>query len=886
MRIQTRLVLYFLILAILPVIILEVFTLNNAKNNIENLVLNSQVAVVKEKIEIIQTHFSRFINDTHLTSEYPPIQGILRSQKTGIDPIDGSTLQEWKIRLQKIFSSMIRSNDLIEQVRYLDVQGNEIVKVVRDDDSKPKILQNEALQNKFSKKYFQSALSVTENSIAISDLNLNREYDKIEIPHKPVIRFTKPIFDLNSQVVSVIAINVNAKKLFKELQDYSAGEIIMVDQNGTFLIHPDETKLYGKDLNTNENYFNEQPEFLENLKHFDERKHFDEKDQEYRIWRKIFFDKNNHSRFWVLISKINAKIISGSNPLTSIKNLENFSFTLILICIIIAFFYSIYFARSLSKPIQNITHVASEITKGHLDTGFKPNQNQKSKNEIVQLEQSIYLMQQKLKRMIAKNQESQERFRKAFEFSGIGIALVSPEGTFVKVNEALCEILGYSMNELLNLDFQNITHPDDLDTDLSFVKKVLSGEINNYNLEKRYKRKNGQYIWANLTVALVRNANDKPMYFISQIQDINERKLAFEEIAEKNEILKFVQDETNDGWWDWDLLNPEEEYLSPEFKALFGYSDDEMPNKASSWKKIIFPEDLAKAEEAFSKHLESNTKYPYRVEVRYKHKNGSTVWVICRGRAFKNAEGKFYRMIGTHTDITALKETEEELIQINKQLEQFAYAASHDLQEPLRKVTSFAELLQDSIGDSLSEEDKQYFHYMTNAADRMKILIQDLLLFSRSGTAELALEQISLQEIVNLAKSNLEETLAERKAIIHCDDLPSIHCSKTLMTQVFQNLIGNAVKFVEKEKIPEVWIKSEKSHSTLTISIKDNGIGIDPKFQDKIFEIFKRLHSRDEYSGTGIGLAICKKIIERHYGKIWIESTPGNGSTFFISLPV
>ena len=231
-----------------------------------------------------------------------------------------------------------------------------------------------------------------------------------------------------------------------------------------------------------------------------------------------------------------------------------------------------------------------------------------------------------------------------------------------------------------------------------------------------------------------------------------------------------------------------------------------------------------------------------------------------------------------------IKRYTRELERSNKELQQFAYVASHDLQEPLRMVGSFLQLLERRYGPQLDSNAKDFIHYAVDGAVRMQALINDLLEYSRVGTRGKPFEEVNLNEIVSLAKNYLNVAIKENKAAITCKRLPKIYGDGTQLTQVFQNLIGNAIKF-HGEKSPEITISSVRNNGNYEIKVTDNGIGIDPQYKDKIFLIFQRLHNREDYPGTGIGLAICKRIIERHGGVIWVESEVGAGATFHFSIP-
>jgi light-regulated signal transduction histidine kinase (bacteriophytochrome) len=243
-------------------------------------------------------------------------------------------------------------------------------------------------------------------------------------------------------------------------------------------------------------------------------------------------------------------------------------------------------------------------------------------------------------------------------------------------------------------------------------------------------------------------------------------------------------------------------------------------------------------------------------------------------------------------DITERKKAEdllklklEELRRSNEELEQFAYVSSHDLQEPLRMISSYLQLLQRRYQGKIDDKADKYIYYAVDGAARMQVLINDLLEFSRVTTRAGEPKPIDSEFVLNQVLSNLELYIEQNKATVTHDPLPKVLADNTQLAQVFQNLVINGIKF-HGEEVPKIKISAERKESEWVFSVKDNGIGIDPQYSEKIFEVFKRLHKKEEYPGTGIGLAICKKIVERHGGRIWVESELDKGSTFYFTLPI
>lgn len=225
-----------------------------------------------------------------------------------------------------------------------------------------------------------------------------------------------------------------------------------------------------------------------------------------------------------------------------------------------------------------------------------------------------------------------------------------------------------------------------------------------------------------------------------------------------------------------------------------------------------------------------------------------------------------------------------ELARSNEELEQFAYVASHDLQEPLRMVGSFAQLLAKRYQGRLDDEADEFIGYLVDGAKRMQQLINDLLEYSRVGTHGGALTAVNADACLDAALDNLQLAIEESDAVISREPLPVVHAEESQIVQLFQNLIGNAIKF-RGDEAPRIHVRAKKQDCDWRFEIRDNGIGIDPAFQDRIFQIFQRLHGKSEYPGTGIGLALCKRIVARHGGCIWLDSQPGRGTTFYFTLP-
>ncbi|MCC9642885.1 PAS domain-containing protein [Rhodopirellula sp. JC740] len=340
------------------------------------------------------------------------------------------------------------------------------------------------------------------------------------------------------------------------------------------------------------------------------------------------------------------------------------------------------------------------------------------------------------------------------------------------------------------------------------------------------------------------------------------------------------------GIWNWNRQNDEVEY-APKFRRLLGFEGDDtksIPNTIQASRDRIHPEDLASFDEQLVQQRES--KKPFSAEFRMLHHDGDYRWFRTHAHTLFNGVGTPVRTAGMIFNIEDSKQYEHDLQQSNQELQRFAFAASHDLQEPLRAIIGFSQLLQQRYAGDLDDKGQSYLKHIVDGAGRMKALIDDLLALSRVGRSELEIAPVDLNDCVQTAMQNLSHLIQETNADIQVADLDVVEGHEGLLVELFQNLINNAIKFRKPGQRAKVTIDQIREDGRLVVDVSDEGIGIDQSHHSQIFELFKRLHRREQIPGTGIGLALCKRIVDRHNGSMTLVSSLGRGASFRISLPV
>ncbi|MBU2995273.1 PAS domain-containing protein [Cellulophaga baltica] len=522
-----------------------------------------------------------------------------------------------------------------------------------------------------------------------------------------------------------------------------------------------------------------------------------------------------------------------------------------------------------------------------------------NKGELLRMVGAIQDVTEKIK-AIEEVRRSNERFEKIAEATNDAIWDWDVKNNYLYQGPGYYELFGHEHNE--NLDafevWKSQVHPEDISKIIDSIKLYNPGvEEHFFKNEYRFLKADGTYANVEDRGTVIYDKKGNAVRLLGATQDITEKLRSIEQIKQANERFEKIAEATNDAIWDCDLEKNTVVYGYSHFR-LFGYKELKEDDAFQVWKQRIHPDDYERVGSIIEGVLQPGGDNYFNIDYRYLKADGSYANVTDRGSVITNDKGEAIRMVGAFQDISdrtkyeeslkelnySLKVQATELSRYNEELEQFAYVVSHDLQEPLRMITSFLTLLEKKYNEVIDDDGKKYIHFAVDGAKRMRQIILDLLDFSRVGRSDDELETLDLNILVDNIKLIFQQEIEAKHAKISIEKLPIIKSYKVLIEQLFQNLMGNALKYQKEENSPVVSVSYEDIGTHHKFVISDNGIGIDTEYYDKIFVIFQRLHGRNTYNGTGIGLALAKKIIDTLEGEIWVESELGVGSNFFFTI--
>lgn len=502
-------------------------------------------------------------------------------------------------------------------------------------------------------------------------------------------------------------------------------------------------------------------------------------------------------------------------------------------------------------------------------------------------------------------QKSEQRYKRLYENHQMGI-VTTIDGKFATVNDKFCAMTGYDRSEIINLNIKDIMHPEDYNDNASNTERFNQGLVQGLVFEHRFIRKDKTIGHALVHLQLLHEGAHEE---IATLTDISQLKIAEQALRKSESLYRHLFDNAFDGIeiHEYKKTGGAQPHLvarNDKFRDLLGRTNEEIDevNQVSSILNIspdLQPNGLQSSEYFLQAQKEFNTTKHTAFEWRFNHKKGHPIDVYYTLKEY-NINDKIIS-IGIYKDITEQKKAEqiiqqnirdlrqknEELqkfIKSNMQLENFAYLASHDLKEPIRTIVSFSQLLKRSANDKLTETEHEYIDFVIKGSKNMSMLIEDLLNYSRVDTEDKTIKNVNMSDMLYTVNYQLSTLIENKQANIELENLPEIIAAdKMQMQQLFQNLITNAIRYSTPERTPNIRISVQEHEQEWLFTVSDNGIGIKPEFFERIFLLFRKLHNERE-KGTGIGLALCKKIVENHGGRIWVESEYGKGSNFYFTI--
>lgn len=542
--------------------------------------------------------------------------------------------------------------------------------------------------------------------------------------------------------------------------------------------------------------------------------------------------------------------------------------------------------RNIKDEIEGVAIIANEVTP-----------------------QAIY--KQKIK-------ESEQRYSSLTRALTQVVWTTDSEGNFIEPQHLWEEYTGQKWEEQKEWGWTNMIHPEDRLKVQQLLKSALKHK-KEYKSEGRvWSKKYNSFRYFEAAGVPLKDDQGNVKEWVGTITDVHEQKMTEEKIRDAARQFRFIADAMPQKVWTADAEG-NQNYFNQQWIEYTGLSLEELKN--GGMESFVHPDDMKKSQSCWKESI--TTGKDFEIEIRLRAKDGEYRWHLSRGEAYKDESGKIKLWVGTYTEIqkqkmlslefenavhqrtkqlqkanNELAEKNLALKKVNKELESFAYISSHDLQEPLRKIQIFVNLISENENKHLSEKGKRYFDRVITASQRMQTLIEDLLAFSRLGIGSIEVEVTNLAKIIDEVINELKEIIEEKNAVIEVKEICDARIIPFQFHQLMQNLLSNSLKFADRSRSPYIIIESKSVNGSdldgnsflpnqkyCRISVTDNGIGFEQEFKDQIFEVFQRLHNQDEYPGTGIGLAIAKKIVENHGGIISATSELNKGTRFDIYLP-
>jgi PAS domain S-box-containing protein len=814
--------------------------------------------------------------------------GITRaSLADGVDPIDHLPLAEWRSRLAKRLLDEISLKHEYYQFRLITADGHEMVRAEQTAKG-PRIVPDAELQQTGQSDDFRETMKLAAGRVYVSPIDLNKEAGRIETPLVPVVRVAVPVFLPDGNRFGILIINLDMRPIFTQMRTQAPllGDLRIINITGDYLLHPDPAREYRFEYGGASRLADDFPDLG--------RRPLDVPDQ-------ILTRDKNGRLFGLAIAPGRAAeerafsvvdVLPYSALAVAPRPVRDATLIAGAIAALCAAFLSIIIAHVLSRRVRKVMASVDRLSQEELaELGAAAGQpraetprtglwrflhlnppGRELERDLLQRRRNELLLQSYLER--------DQLYAAVVRSATDAIITKTLQGEITGWNAAAEKLFGYTAQEAIGQPIALIIPREHLGEIGQILAVTRRGEhIDHFETVRRTKT--GRVIDVSLSVSPVKAPSGEIIGSAKIVRDIseqkfNERKFQLAVEASPGGVL---------------MINESGEIVlaNAELERQFGYSRSELMGASVDILLPLGMRGLHATRRASFYAEPAVRRMGVGRELHARRKDGSEFPVEIGLNPIQSGDGLM--VLASVIDITERKEAEraievqnDRLRRSNADLEQFAYVASHDLQEPLRMVASYTQLLEDRYKDQLDDKARKYIGYAVEGAKRMQALVRDLLSFSRVSSKDIASKPVASSIVVAAAIERLAASIQEAGADIRVGPLPMVMSEEIELGQVFQNLISNAVKF-RSARSPLIEISAERRDDAWEFAVKDNGIGVEEKYGNRIFQMFQRLHERGKYDGSGIGLAIVKKIVERHGGTIRFCSVLGEGTTFYFTAP-
>lgn len=873
-------------------------------------ILRNKSELLIEQFETLQRNT---VSNLLILSHLPVLQDyfkLLQLKESTPDEYNPNLTEQIKSTTNQVTTTLTQfasRNRFYMQMRVCDLEGNELIKLVHNNQAIQLTPETE-LQNKRLRTYFQNSLTLTDNQVYVSNVELNREFGKIELPYQPVIRFVTPIYDLEKETkqgyfIINFAFNAHVNTLKKtDLNDFN---LYIANSKGDYLYHPNAHKQYGFELGNKHLIQEEFPEIALSLSGKAESnvvKHISEDEKSLfniGLFRQFNLGQSNIAHDFILL-------ISEKTAITA-NNLVNLYYRSLIIAIslsIICLGVSVLIAKTVLSQLFTVIHAMSLYQQ----TGHHGKIDITTKDEIGYLTSNFKsLLEEMEQNKVEKDRSTKAARENEHILQGIldsaadAIININTTGKILSVNKSAENMFGYSRNEILYQPITLLMPSVHSDNHQQYIEQyLLTGKSKIIGKGRKLigVRKNGEEFPIHLAISKVHAREG--IIFTGMIRDYTEEEQAKKALDESRNKLELVINSAGLGIWDWDIqtgvLNINEKWAD-----IIGYSiDDYQPWTFENWMSLLHPDEKNQALRLLEQHWNGETEL-FIFENRLRHKNGEWVWALDTGKAIEwFANGKPKRMIGTHLDITHQKQTEKELLESKEAAEkaihyksQFLANMSHEIRTPMNGVLGMLELV---LRSELDATQQHYLALAKASAVSLLTVINDILDLSKVEAGKLELETIdfNILELLEQVCESLYPQASKKNIELVLDttdvEYTQISGDPSRIRQILINVLGNAIKFTKQGQVElKAKLELNDGHGCLFYcSIIDSGIGIPREKADHLFQSYSQIESSRsrEFGGTGLGLFIVKKLCLLLGGDITVHSTENHGSEFSFWLPL